>query len=280
MADALENGQDVRVRVLNIDMERGKFAVTMIPEGYVPPPRGERRERNWDDEWSGPSNGERPQLKQQARAAKAPKRAGSRGTPPVQVGDSIKGRVASAAGFGVFVEIADGFTGLLHENEMIRADGAPMPSIGDEVEVVVASVRGDKVSLTQRSAEEVAQVGARELQGGEGRGGGSSGGGRRQPRGQRCACLLSARHGRPARPALPVGMPCLPPACLPPPRVPPACAVPHRPLRHAPCCPQERELRTAGVSVAANLPSGASPLAQQLARAGISSDQYGVGDHN
>jgi ribosomal protein S1 len=54
----------------------------------------------------------------------------------------------------------DGFTGLLHESEMRREEGAPAFKEGDELTVVVASIRGDKVALSQRSAEEINQVGA------------------------------------------------------------------------------------------------------------------------
>lgn len=43
-------------------------------------------------------------------------------------------------------------------------EGAGPLSEGDEVEVVVVSVRGDKVSLSQRSAAEIAQVGLAGLQ--------------------------------------------------------------------------------------------------------------------
>lgn len=55
-------------------------------------------------------------------------------------------------------QIGNGFTGLLHESEMRRAEGTTPLSEGDEVQVVVLSVRGDKVALTQRSAAEVQEV--------------------------------------------------------------------------------------------------------------------------
>jgi ribosomal protein S1 len=76
----------------------------MIPDGEGPPPRGERRERNNynDNEWE---SGERPQLKQQARAAKQQKPRAPRGMPNVNPGDVIQGRVQSIAPFGAFVEV-------------------------------------------------------------------------------------------------------------------------------------------------------------------------------
>lgn len=153
VGDAVSNGQQVRVRVLNVDQERGKFAVTMITEGAQAAAAAAAAAAEAE-------GGERPQLKQQARAAKASKPRGARAAAPVSAGDVIKGKVASVAGFGVFVEIAEGFTGLLHESEMVREEGAAMPAEGDELEVVVVSVKGDKVALSQRSAEELQQVGA------------------------------------------------------------------------------------------------------------------------
>jgi hypothetical protein len=53
------------------------------------------------------------------------------------------------------LQISDNCTGLLHESEQ-RGDS--QLNEGDQVEVVVLSVRGDKVALSQRSAEEVNQV--------------------------------------------------------------------------------------------------------------------------
>ncbi len=148
--DTLSSGQEVRVRVMNIDQERGKFAVTMIPEGAAPAPRAADAEAE--------ASGDRPQLKQQARAAKAARKA-PRAAVPVSAGDVIKGKIATVAPFGVFVEVGEGFTGLLHETEMVRGEGVPAPAEGQEIEVTVVSVKGDKIQLSQRSAEELQQVG-------------------------------------------------------------------------------------------------------------------------
>jgi predicted RNA-binding protein with RPS1 domain len=93
VSDVVSVAQDVRVRVINIDQERGKFAVTMIPEdGAAPAPDADLE------------SGERPQLKQQARAAKQQKRS-ARPAAPVSAGDVIKGKVVGSAAFGVFVEV-------------------------------------------------------------------------------------------------------------------------------------------------------------------------------
>ena len=171
ITESLVVGQDVSVRVLSVDATAGKFAVTMIPEGASAPPRQARSSGGYDP---ADATGERPQLKQQARAAKQQKPRDGGGAsgarPHVKAGDTIKGRVASVAAFGVFIEVGGGFTGLLHESEMVAVEGgAPPPKEGDEMEATVVSVRGDKVALTQRSAAEVAQVGGWVLEGWEDR---------------------------------------------------------------------------------------------------------------
>jgi predicted RNA-binding protein with RPS1 domain len=113
VADAVTMNQAVRVRVLTKDLERGKFAVTMIPEGAAPPPRSERAPRGERAEWSEGPPGERPQLKQQARAAKQQKPRTQRSAAPCAVGDSITGKIASVAPFGVFIEVGAGPAGWL-----------------------------------------------------------------------------------------------------------------------------------------------------------------------
>lgn len=102
--DAVSNGQAVRVRVINVDSQRGKFAVTMIPEGARP----DRGASAGDED----ATGERPQLKQQARAPKQAR--ARRAAPPVKAGDAIKGKVANTAPFGVFVEVSNLIVGLQH----------------------------------------------------------------------------------------------------------------------------------------------------------------------
>ena len=84
------------MRVMSVDSERGKFAVTMIPEGA----RAQRGGGGEDED----ATGERPTLKQQARAPKQAR--ARRAAPPVKAGDVIKGKVAATAPFGVFVEVS------------------------------------------------------------------------------------------------------------------------------------------------------------------------------
>jgi len=164
VADAVAIGQVLNVRVLNIDLDRQKFSLTAIPEGEEAPPRGERASRSFDDE---PSNsrydnagprGDRP------RQARAQKQRQSREPVPVAIGDVITGKISSIAPFGLFVEVGNGYAGMLHSSQMKLPEGVADHlghyKEGDEVEVRVAnisSVRGQsKISLTQKSEAELA----------------------------------------------------------------------------------------------------------------------------
>ena len=43
-----------------------------------------------------------------------------------RVGDVLKGKVLRVAGFGAFVEIAEGIEGLCHNSEAVDAEGKPL----------------------------------------------------------------------------------------------------------------------------------------------------------
>ena len=83
------------------------WAKTNMGRTHGRAPRGERAE------WSEGPPGERPQLKQQARAAKQQKPRTQRSAAPCAVGDSITGKIASVAPFGVFIEVGAGPAGWL-----------------------------------------------------------------------------------------------------------------------------------------------------------------------
>lgn len=156
VADAVSVGQAIPVRVLNVDHDRKKFSLTAIPEGEAPPPRGERSERGPRED-GGSQSGERP------RQARAQKERRTREPIPVVAGDVFTGKINSVAPFGVFVEVGNGHSGMLHSSQMKLPEGVEDHlkhyKEGDEVEVRVASVttgRQSKISLTQKSEEEMA----------------------------------------------------------------------------------------------------------------------------
>lgn len=164
VADAVDIGQNITVRVLNVDFDRQKFSLTAIPEGEEPI-RGERRERRDSrdgeyDNYSGPQ-GERP------RQARVQKMRSSREPVPCAAGDTVTGKISSVAAFGVFIEVGNGYSGMLHSSQMKLPEGVADHlghyKEGDEMEVRVASVaagRGGgqaKISLTMKSEAEIAR---------------------------------------------------------------------------------------------------------------------------
>lgn len=161
VADVVSIGQPITVRVINIDSEKKKFAVTAIPEGEEPPRRGSNvsggeRATDGRDAQTG-----RRAPPRQARAQKDSRRTQKRSCP-VAVGDTITGKISSVAPYGVFVEVAEGFTGMLHVSQMKLAEGVEDHvghlNEGSTVEVRVAGISkgGEKISLTQKSEEELA----------------------------------------------------------------------------------------------------------------------------
>jgi elongation factor Ts len=131
-------GDSVTVRVLSVDGK--KIALTMKSEEAAT----ERAQRTGKI----------------ARGAKKDNR-GSRAEKrevPVKKNDEINGTVARVTPWGVFVTVAEGFEGLLHQSEVKTTEIEPrlvaMFKEGDEVAVRVLKVDGEKISLTQKSDEE------------------------------------------------------------------------------------------------------------------------------
>jgi predicted RNA-binding protein with RPS1 domain len=134
VADAVSIGQDISVRVLSVDMEKKKFSLTAKT--------GE----------AASGGGEKPR---QARVRKERK---AKPQIPVSAGDSITGKIASVASFGLFIEVGNGFQGMLHSSQMKLPEGVEDHFThfkeGDEVEARVASINREKISLTQLTEEE------------------------------------------------------------------------------------------------------------------------------
>ena len=141
VADVVAIGQDMSVRVLSVDLEKKKFSLSAKTQGGGGDSSGGSSER-----------GERPR---QARARKERK---ERPKVPVSAGDEITGKVASVASFGVFIEVGNGFQGMLHSSQIKLPEGVEDHFThfkeGDEVSARVASVQREKISLTQLTEEE------------------------------------------------------------------------------------------------------------------------------
>ncbi|CAG9464836.1 unnamed protein product [Pedinophyceae sp. YPF-701] len=136
ITEFIKEGQEVEVRVIKI--EGKKFALSMK---------------------SPVVEGESGRAQRTGKVARrAPKRDAPKRDAPVKKGDVIQGTVARVAPFGVFVTVAEGFEGLLHQSEVKSTELEPrlatMFKEGEEVEVRVIKVDGQRVSLTQKTEEE------------------------------------------------------------------------------------------------------------------------------
>lgn len=152
---------------------------------------------------------------------------------------------------------------------MKKGEGAGPLAEGDEVTVVVVSVRGDKVALSQRSKEEIDAVRGRRLRRrrlGAGGGAGSRGWGPAAAAAARAVQHERRPPGGTAHvrrvPEPPADCEVRGPALPSPPPLPP-------PL----CCPQERQLEAEGMTLG-EATTGKSVFAMRLAAAGVSADKF------
>lgn len=138
VADAVAIGQEVNVRVLNVDTESKKFSLTAKSA----------------DDATGLAKGERPR---QARVKKERK---EKPKVPVKAGETIKGAITSVAPFGIFIDVGNGYQGMLHSSQMKLPEGVTDHlshfKEGEEIEARVANVNREKISLTQLTDEEIA----------------------------------------------------------------------------------------------------------------------------
>ena len=136
VADAVSIGQDITVRVLNVDLDKKKFSLTAKSAGDA-----------------GSEKTERPR---QARVKKERK---AKPQIPVKAGETITGKIASVVPFGVFIEVGNGFQGMLHSSQMKLPEGVEDHVThlkeGDEIEARVANINREKISLTQLSEDEI-----------------------------------------------------------------------------------------------------------------------------
>ena len=137
VADAVSVGQEVTVRVLSVDMDKKKFSLTAKTGDAA-------------------SSGERAERPRQARVKKERK---AKPQIPVAAGDEVTGKIASVASFGVFVEVGNGFQGMLHSSQMKLPEGVEDHfshfKEGDEITTRVASINREKISLTQLTEDEM-----------------------------------------------------------------------------------------------------------------------------
>ncbi|KAI8113284.1 hypothetical protein M9435_003288 [Picochlorum sp. BPE23] len=137
VADAVSVGQDISVRVLTVDHDRKKFSLTAktAVEG---------------------GSTEKTQKPRQARVKKERK---AKPQIPVKAGDTVSGAITSVAPFGVFVDVGEGFQGMLHSSQMKLPEGVEDHlshfKEGDVLEVRVGGINREKISLTQLTDDEI-----------------------------------------------------------------------------------------------------------------------------
>ncbi|USN53393.1 MAG: S1 RNA-binding domain-containing protein [Candidatus Nomurabacteria bacterium] len=74
-----------------------------------------------------------------------------------EVGQSVKGKVTGVVDFGAFVEFDSGLEGLVHISEMAwqRVDDPhDLVKVGDEIEVKIIGIEGNKISLSMKQLTE------------------------------------------------------------------------------------------------------------------------------
>ena len=76
----------------------------------------------------------------------------------INVGDILEGKVTGITGFGVFVDLGEGNTGMVHISEVSRnyiTDIKEILKVNDTVKVKVLNIGEDnKISLSIKRAEE------------------------------------------------------------------------------------------------------------------------------
>jgi len=156
--DVVSAGQEVEVRVLSIDTEKSRVALSMKPEGA--------------DAAAGEGEvGEDGRPVRRGKVATRGKQGGKPRNdtpPPVKKGQKYKGTVASLLPFGAFIKLeVEGaeqeVQGLLHVSEISeeRVDNpADKLSEGQEVEVRVLNIQGSKLNLSMREQVDIAELNA------------------------------------------------------------------------------------------------------------------------
>ncbi|KAK9914903.1 hypothetical protein WJX75_002062 [Coccomyxa subellipsoidea] len=165
-ADVVQVGQEVKARVINLDLAANKVGLTLRSQESANRGARPRRDREEGGE-QGASNGAPARQQKFDGQRRMPARQGgdrAPRTPLPAVGDEITGKVSRTAGWGVFVDLENNIRGLLHADEVAVPEGGggrdpnirAMFSEGDEIKVRVIRVdsKSRKVDLSQRSEEE------------------------------------------------------------------------------------------------------------------------------
>ncbi len=119
--DVLKEGEDIRVKILRLEIENGKITLGV--------------KQTTEDPWES--------IQERYR-----------------IGDRVRGKVVFAAEFGVFVELEPGIEGLVHVSELSWVKNFRHPSevvsVGSEIEIAVLGVKPKerRISLSLKQIQE------------------------------------------------------------------------------------------------------------------------------
>jgi len=159
VGEVVSEGQEVEVRVLNIDTEKNRVGLSMRP------PR-EARETGETGEVEVDESGKPVRRGKVATRGKAQKKDKGE-APPVKKGEKYMAVVKTITPFGAFVELkiegVEGVEGLVHISQL--SEGVvdtveSVVSLGQEVEVRVQSVDGRRISLTMKEEFDLSALNA------------------------------------------------------------------------------------------------------------------------
>ncbi|CAI7774040.1 unnamed protein product [Closterium sp. NIES-53] len=166
--DVVTVGQEVVVRVIEASKESGRIALTMRdPEAErvaaeetaaVDAERKASAQQRRSEPRQEGAEGDAPERKVAGRGRRQ-QREDQKPTHNYKKGQKVKGVVKNLTSYGCFVELEGKVEGLLHASE-ITAGGDMVPveslvSVGQELEVTIAKVEKNRISLTMKEEVDV-----------------------------------------------------------------------------------------------------------------------------
>eukprot|EP00192_Tetraselmis_astigmatica_P013504 CAMPEP_0117687424 /NCGR_PEP_ID=MMETSP0804-20121206/23128_1 /TAXON_ID=1074897 /ORGANISM="Tetraselmis astigmatica, Strain CCMP880" /LENGTH=341 /DNA_ID=CAMNT_0005499487 /DNA_START=80 /DNA_END=1105 /DNA_ORIENTATION=- len=149
-------GQEVEVRIIEVDAIAGKLSLSMVLEEPAPRQRSEGGRGQGGGRGGGQGGGRGGG---RGRGGRSEKKINIDDLP-FNVGDTITGTVTRTVAFGAFVEVAEGVEGLLHSSQLMIPEGMAADArvdsileVGKKLEVTVLEVGNGKISLTNKTSE-------------------------------------------------------------------------------------------------------------------------------
>ncbi|CAI5480636.1 unnamed protein product [Closterium sp. Yama58-4] len=164
--DVVTVGQEVTVRVIEASKESGRIALTMrdpeaervAAEETAAVDAERKASAQQRRQAAGGAEGDAPERKVAGRGRRQ-QREDQKPTHNYKKGQKVKGVVKNLTSYGCFVELEGKVEGLLHASE-IAPGGDMVPveslvSVGQELEVTIAKVEKNRISLTMKEEVDV-----------------------------------------------------------------------------------------------------------------------------